>query len=437
MKRRTLLLLVIVASGLSGCGMFASHKKPLPGVRISVLSLDRRLKPDPALQKIPIMLPRPQENKSWPQAGGYPDHAMYHLALPLRVSEVWRHTVGEGNSDNAWVLTAPVVADGRVYAMDGRERVDAFDAASGRRIWRVSLKPKGQRGDSFGGGLAYWQGHLFATTGYAQILALDAKSGKVLWHKDVGAPVRCAPTVADGRVFVLTVENRLEVLAAKNGRRLWSHEGIPKTVGLLGDASPAVAGEVVVVGDSSGELYALAVENGRALWSHNLAGVDSLDAVASLADIRGRPVIDGDRVFAVGHAGRTIGIDLRTGTRIWGEDIGGAYEPWVAGDYIYVLSNGNALICLARNDGKIRWVRRLPSYENAKAKDDPIEWAGPVLAGNRLILVSSKGDALAVSPYTGEALGRISIGGPAYVAPVVAGDALYILTNNAVLTAYR
>jgi outer membrane protein assembly factor BamB len=437
MMRRTLLLIVIVALGLGGCDMFASHKKPLPGVRISVLSLENRLKPDPALQKIPIMLPRPHENRSWPEAGGEPDHAMYHLALPLQLARVWRQSIGEGNAEDAWVLTAPVVAEGRVYAMDGRAGVDAYDAANGRRLWRVTLKPKGQLGDSFGGGLAYSKGRLFATTGYAQVLALDPKSGKVLWRKDVGAPIRCAPTVAEGRVFVLTVENQLEVLAAKDGRPLWSHDGIPKTVDLLGGASPAVAGEVVVVGDSSGELYALAVENGRQLWSHTLAGIRSVDAIAALADIHGRPVIDRDRVFAVGHSGRAMGIDLRTGERAWGQDIGGVYEPWVAGDYIYFLGNNNALICLTRNEGKIRWVRQLPSYENAKDKDGPIAWAGPVLASDRLIVLSSKGDALAISPYTGKPLGRISIGGPAYLSPVVAGNTLYILTSDAELSAYR
>ncbi len=437
MMRRTVLLLAIVALGLSGCDLFASHKEPLPGLRISVLTLDRRLTPDPELQKVPIMLPRPQENRAWPQAGGDPDHAMYHLALPLRLQKAWQQTVGEGNSNDAWVLTAPVIADGRAFAMDGRATVNAYDAASGRPLWRVELKPKGQLGDSFGGGLAYSNDRLFATTGYAQILALDPKNGKVLWRKNVGAPIRCAPTVANGRVFVLTVENELEVLAADDGRLLWSHSGIPKSVDLLGGASPAVSGEVVVVGDSSGELSAFAVENGRPLWSHNLAGSEGKDAVSSLADIRGRPVIDRDRVFAASHAGRTMGIDLRTGARVWEADIGSVYEPWVAGDYVYILGNGNELICLTRNEGKIRWVRQLPSYDNPKKKEDPIFWAGPILGSDRLVVVSSKGDALALSPYTGEPLGRIEIGGAAYVSPVIANKTLYILTNDAELSAFR
>ena len=199
----------------------------------------------------------------------------------------------------------------------------------------------------------------------------------------------------------MTVENELVALATDDGRRLWSQNGIPETAGLLGSSSPAVEGEVVVVGYSSGELYALTVENGRTLWSDNLAATRNSDAVSALADIRGRPVIDRGRVFAVSHSGRMVSIDLRTGERKWEQDIGSVHGPWVAGDYVYILSNNNELLCLTRNEGKVRWVRQLPSYEDEKAKEDPIEWAGPVLGSDRLILLSSTAGRFRSRPIPG------------------------------------
>jgi hypothetical protein len=54
-----------------------------------------------------------------------------------------------------------------------------------------------------------------------------------------------------------------------------------------------------------------------------------------------------------------------------------------------------------------------------------------------LILVSSTGYAVSVSPYTGELIGRIEIPSGAYIAPVVANDTLYVLTNDAELVALR
>ena len=437
MVRSAVALLLSVGLILAGCSWFGSKKQPLPGERISVLSLDRQLKPDPGLAKIAITLPKPVVNPDWPQPGGYPNHAMQHLALPATLTQVWKTSIGEGSSRYTQVLSQPIVVNGRVFAMDGGSQVGAYDAATGNQIWRVDVKPAESSGNSFGGGVAFWKGRLYVSTGYAQVLALDPTSGKVVWRVGVGDPVRSGPTVTDGRIYVVTVENELVALATDDGRRLWSHNGIPETAGLVGSSSPAVEGEVVVVGYSSGELYALTVENGRALWSDNLAATRSADAVSALADIRGRPVIDRGRVFAVSHSGRMVSIDIRSGERNWEQDIGSTHGPWVAGDYVYILSNDSELICLTRNDGKVRWVRQLPTYEDEKAKEDPIQWAGPVLGGDRLILLSSNGWALSVSPYTGEPLGREEMPAGAFVDPVIANNTLYVLTDNAELSAYR
>ncbi|HYZ39213.1 MAG TPA: PQQ-binding-like beta-propeller repeat protein, partial [Stellaceae bacterium] len=358
-------------------------------------------------------------------------------SLSDKLSEVWKANIGEGASRYTRVLSQPVVAKGRVYAMDGGVQVTALDAATGNRLWQVDLKPDDQVGNSFGGGVAFWHDHLYASTGYALVLELDPADGRVLWKTAISAPIRSGPTVANGRVFVVTVENELVVLAADDGRRLWNHNGIPETASLLGGASPAVEGEVVVAAYSSGELYALAVENGRPLWSDNFANTRSVNAVASLADIRGRPVLDRDRVFAISHSGRVAAIDLRSGERAWEQDIGSTHSPWVAGDYVYVLSNDNELVCLTRNEGKVRWVWQLPSYENPKKRKDPMIWAGPVLGSDRLIVLSSVGDAISVSPYTGEPLGREVMPAGGYLGPVIADNSLYVLTDDATLTAYR
>jgi outer membrane protein assembly factor BamB len=430
-------LAVVFSFGLAGCDWFGEKKQPLPGERISVLSLDRQVEPDPALAAIPIALPRPVVNPDWPDAGGYPNHAMQHLSLPDKLTQAWRTGIGEGASRYTRVLSSPIVAKGRVYAMDGGVQVSALDAATGDRLWQVDLKPEDERGNSFGGGVAFWNDRLYVATGYAQVLALNPDDGQVIWKTSVSAPVRSAPTVADGRVFAITIENELVVLAADDGRRLWNHNGIPETASLLGGASPAVDGEVVVAAYSSGEIYALAVENGRPLWSDNFSNTRSGNAVSSLADIRGRPVLDRGRVFAASHAGRIAAIDVRSGERAWEQDFGSVHSPWVAGDYVFVLSNDDELVCLTRNDGKIRWVWQLPRFENEKKKKDPMHWAGPVLGSDRLIVLSSDGDAISVSPYTGEPLGREQMSAGGYVSPVIADNSLYVLTDDANLSAYR
>src|ERR1700739_3649242 len=98
MIRTVVASLFLFSLGLAGCGWFESKKQPLPGERISVLSLDRQLEPDPDLLKIAMTLPAPVVNPDWPEVGGYPNHAMQHLSLPERLTRVWRTSTGEGAS---------------------------------------------------------------------------------------------------------------------------------------------------------------------------------------------------------------------------------------------------------------------------------------------------------------------------------------------------
>jgi outer membrane protein assembly factor BamB len=412
-------------------------KPPLPGKRVDVLPLDTKVEIDPQLKTAQVKLPRPEPNTDWPQAGGFPDHAMQHLALTGSLKEIWSKDVGEGSSRYTRITSQPVVAAGRIYGLDGEDIVYALDARTGSSLWTLDTKPANERDNAFGGGAAFADGRLYVTTGYGIVFALDAATGKVIWQHRSDSPFRGGPTVIDGRVLAADIDNQLVALAAVDGHKLWTHNGLPEGADILGTPSPAVAGDTVVVAYSSGELYALRLENGHTEWTDNLATAQPLGALSSLADIRGRPVIDRGRVFAVSHSGRMVSIDLRTGDRVWEQDIGGTQGPWVAGDYLYVLSNEVSLLCLTWKDGKVRWATQLPRYENPEKRRDAIHWVGPVLAGDRLIVIASTGEAFSVSPYTGTPLGTIEFPDGVFIDPVVANNTLYVLTDDASLIALR
>jgi outer membrane protein assembly factor BamB len=434
-------LALLALFGLAGCGWFdwigAPKQPPLPGERIAVLLHQRTLAPDPGVSGSEIVLPEPLANADWPQAGGYPNHAMHHMAINEKIQLAWRVDAGVGAGKAEKIVGSPIVAQGRVYAMDAETNVSAFDDKTGKRLWRAALTPDEEDDGHIGGGIAFEHGRVFAATGFAQIVALDAASGAVLWRQSVAGPLRTPPTVREGRVFAVTVDNKLLALAAQDGRQLWSHAAIGEVASILGGASPAVDGDVAVVPFSSGELVAFRVENGHVLWSESLASLRGGDAVTTLSHIRGRPVIDRGRVFAMSHGGIMAAIDLRTGQRIWDRDIGGLDSPWVAGEFVYVLTADAEIACLSRADGRIFWVRGLPRYEDEKKRKDPIVWTGPILASDRLIIAGSHGEAWSLSPYTGSLLGKVRMPSGVSVPPIVAGGSVYFLADNAKLLAFR
>jgi outer membrane protein assembly factor BamB len=433
------------ALALSGCGLTdyfgdyfgAAPPPPLPGERIPVLLLRQDLEPDARLADVEVRLPAPQTNRDWPQAGGYPDHAMHHLASGDTLEKRWDVTVGTGSSSDTRMTAQPIAVAGRLYTMDVTSRVTALDANTGKQIWQTNIMRDSEDSDAFGGGIAYAEGRIFVSTGFAQVVALNADDGKPVWRTDMPGPMRSAPTVAAGRVFVVTIDNQAHALSAEDGSKQWSHTGISETAGLLGGASPAVAQGIVLVPYSSGELFALRIENGKSVWQDTLSNVRRVDALSSLADIRGKPVIDRGRVFAVSHSGSVVSIDLRTGARAWDREISGVETPWVAGNYVYLLSTDNIVFCLTREAGRVKWIRQLPRYLDPAKKKTPVTWTGPVLVSDRLIVAGSQGAALSLSPYTGDILGEIKLPEGVTIAPIVADNTIFFMTDRARVVALR
>lgn len=437
------LLLATVVS-LSGCetvsDLFASedNKDKLPGTRISVLALERELRPNAEAVDTQIVLPRPEDTVVWPGAGGLSHHAMHHLMIGDSPKRVWSVAAGEGSDLRNRNFAEPIVADGKIYTMDADAVITAFEVATGKRLWRVKAAPKREEDNKFlGGSLCIEQGKLFATTGAAQVVAFDAGTGKELWRTDVSTPIRAAPTANAGRVFAVTVENEVVALSADTGRKLWNYSGSPTATILLGGSAPAVDGGVVVAALSSGELVALRSDNGSQLWSENVVAVRRTEAAASLPDIAARAVIDRGRVYAVGQSGILAAIDLRTGRRIWDVPVGGIYEPWIAGDFLYAITLDSEAVCIDARSGRILWVTQLPRFENEKSRKGRIVWAGPALVSDRLILVGSNSEALSLSPYSGAVLGRIELNEPSSLAPIFANASMYVLDDDGDLSAYK
>ncbi|MGE5516980.1 MAG: PQQ-binding-like beta-propeller repeat protein [Bacteroidota bacterium] len=434
---RRLALVVVASVGLAACSswMGGNSAPPLPGKRISVLSRDKVLEPE--AKDVDIKLPPPEANEDWPQAGGYANHAMHHMEVGDRLEKRWSTGIGAGAGKRARLLAQPVVAEGKVFTMDAEAEVRAVDAKTGSTVWKRDLTPDDEDSTFASGGVAYDEGQLFVSTGFAQVVSLDAKTGKVLWRQTLSGPMRGAPTVRGGRVFVITVDNQTHCLSAEDGSVQWTHQGISEGASLLAGTSPAVDGNVVVVPYSSGELFALRVDNGTVLWQDQLATVRRTDNVATLSDIRGRPIIDRGRVYAIGHADLLVAIELRTGRRLWEREIGGIQSPWVAGDYLYVISNNNEALALEAKTGKVLWVTQLQMWQDEEDKEGRIVWAGPVLASDRLIVGSSEGYLVSLSPYTGQVLGKLSISDGVTIQPAIADNTMFFITNDADLVAYR
>jgi outer membrane protein assembly factor BamB len=445
-----------VAIGLAGCEslglsepstpslssvttMFDKKEEKLPGRRISVLKSDDKTISAADASSPPIVLPPAVVNVSWSQPGGVPTNAPGHLSVSENPRTIWTASAGDGSTKRTRLTSIPIVYSDKIYTMDSQGSVRAISVANGETIWKVSLSPADKSGfdylhpfennnsarAGFGGGLAADGGRIFAATGFGTVVALDANNGQIAWTKTIEIPIREAPTAADGRVYIVNAESEIFCMNAADGSQLWAQKGLPENAAVLNSASPAVSAGVVYVPYPSGEIAAIDIKTGHPKWTDALAKGDINNSATAIGEAA-RPVVDRDAVFAMNLGGQLVAISKEKGQRLWTKEIRGSQTPWVAGDSVFVVDVTGKLAAINRKDGKVRWVTALPGDGR---------WSGPVLAGSRLWLASSKGLFVGVDATTGSIATQSDLGEPVLITPVVAEGRLYVLTDKAQLIA--
>ncbi len=419
-----------------GRGGDKAPKSKLKGERIPVLALNDRLEPAPALKGVDFSIPAAQPQPDWPQAGGPPTHAVENVTAAPAMKELWRRPIGAASGISGHITASPILADGKLFVMDASATISALDPATGRELWRSSFQPRrGHDREEFGGGLAYADGALFVTSGYRFVAAMNPADGTVKWRRDTQIPIHGAPTVADGRLFVVDVEDELQTYALADGAPGWTFQGLDEPARVLRASSPAVDGQVVVSGFASGELTALSAVNGSQLWSNVLSLTNRNNALSEIRDIAGRPVIYRGDVVAGSHAGVLAAVDMRTGQPRWSLPVTTSTTPWPAGDVIYVMTQAGELVCVSREAGQVYWIQDLNAGVVRKKR---ATWTGPVMASDRLVTVSNQGELLVLDAHTGKLQRSINlkVKRGASLSPVPVDGRLYVLTDAAELIAF-
>lgn len=436
------LIALALVMGLSGCKIFGGKggpKTPTVGDRTPILSrIESGARIDSALGGVSVILPPAETNASWAQGGGNANKSYGHLALSDAPRKVWSAQIASANTRQRYAAS-PVVAGDKLFVMDTAGVVHALNAQTGRQLWTKSFSVAGTSAAQtvFGGGVSADADRVYVTTGLGEVAAISAEDGKTIWSKKPAGPLRGAPTIAFNSVYVMTQDNQLFALNAEDGTSVWNESGSLTQSGVFGVAAPSAGQGTLIAGYSSGELVAYRYENGRQLWSDALSRTSISTEVGSLTDVDADPIVDQGKVYALGQGGRMAAYELVTGQRIWELNLAGISTPALAGDWIFTLDNDAELLAINRNSGKVRWLTQLARYENAKKKKGPIFWVGPVLAGNKLWIASTRGDFSTVDPMTGAVSTFQQINDPISLPPVIANQTLYLLDDSGRLTAYR
>ena len=150
----------------------------------------------------------------WPTHGGTYQEQRFGISAaitPLTISRLGLAWYANFDTHRGQEST-PLMVDGVLYVTTAWSKVYAFDAVSGKNLWRFDPQVPGSAGikaccDVVNRGAAFDDGRLFVGTIDGRLIALDASSGKPLWSTQTVDPTQSytitgAPRVARGKVFI-------------------------------------------------------------------------------------------------------------------------------------------------------------------------------------------------------------------------------------------
>lgn len=424
-----------IQDAIASINPFGDSKKALPGERHEVLTDQAGLQ----AKNRAVTIGGPRQVSAWTGAGGPAGNDAGHVALGGSGSTlVWSNRVGNVGSgsmlrEDVRAFARPVSAAGRVFTLDPSGTVTATSLAGGTS-WSTSVRPTDVDNQATTGGVGTDGARVYVGTAWGDLVVLDADSGAKLWEKKLTEPVRGAPTIANGRVYLVSQNNTVRALSASDGNEVWNFRGVPEMGNLLSSNNPAVAGGVVVVPFTSGEIVALDEKTGQPIWNDSLARASRSFAVSGLSTISASPVISDGIVYATGVGSRTVAVQAKTGQRLWDIAFGSAHTPVVSGNALFLIDLDDNLIAIERKSGDVLWSSKLPV---TKAKKKRTHWAGPVLAGGSLWLASNEGGLIGVDPTSGRVSATLTDSKAVMIAPIAVGGKIILWAADGTLMAYE
>jgi outer membrane protein assembly factor BamB len=316
------------------------------------------------------------------------------------------------------------VSGQRAFVASYKGEVQAFDVASGQRLWRRALRAPLSGGPGVGAGL------LVIGTLKGEVIALSDQDGSPRWRVHVNAEILAAPAVDADMVAVRTVDGRLHALSAADGSERWVVDQQVPRLSLRGNSPPTLAGDLAVCGFDNGRVVAVIRANGTTAWEAAAAQQHGSSELQRLADVDARVVSDGEDLFAVGYQGHVVRMTRETGEVIWTRDLSSYRGLAVDADGVYVSTADGDVVRLDRRSGAEQWRQKGLERRQISA---------PTLYAGRLVVGDLDGVVHWLDPATGNFLAREMLGHKRRIsnAPVVAGAQLLVFSESGKLVAFR
>ncbi len=333
----------------------------------------------------------------------------------IGVRQVWANKIGPVS----FSIDAKVVGNSVTLASsDGT--VVAIDSRTGSDIWRTNIGAPVLAGVGSDGRFSS------VITKNNELVVLD--NGRELWRRALPALSFTAPLVAGARVFVLSADRSVTAFDAQTGRRLFVQTRVGEPLVLRQAGVLLAVADTLVVG-LAGRLVGMNPQNGTSRWEAPIAVSRGTNDVERLVDLVAHVSRDGDNVCVRAFQASVGCVNAATGALLWTKAASGSEGLHGNDVFIYGTEGDGKVIAWRRDNGEKAWESERLKYRGLTA---------PLAVGRSVAIGDSTGWVHLISREDGTPMNRMATDGSAIAsAPVLAGEALVVITRNGGVFGFR
>jgi alcohol dehydrogenase (cytochrome c) len=197
---------------------------------------------------------------------------------------------GSSSGNGAGAASAPETEDWPLFGRDRdntrfatQDEIDTGNVGELGEAWSTGLGPDQYLMESYP---LVLNGTVYVTTSTDEVMSIDGKTGHVNWTYTpevdfsqstgvggYGITVNRGVAAEDGKLFLLTFDNKLQAISQKTGERLWSSEVEDPATGAYESMAPTAYDGKVYVGVSGsedgvrGKIAAYDQKTGKEIWT--------------------------------------------------------------------------------------------------------------------------------------------------------------------------
>ncbi|WP_419168420.1 PQQ-binding-like beta-propeller repeat protein [Halobacteriovorax sp.] len=277
-------------------------------------------------------------------------------------------------------LSSPLIADGILYAADGRGNFNAYNVENGRLIW--THKIKGQMTSA----PIIFENLLIFGDDTGRVYARDLNKGELAYEFDLDGGIDSTPVTANGRLFIHTRNHKLFSIDVYTGRVIWSYKrSVPYYSTVQRASTPLILDGRLYAGFADGYFVCFSLEEGQVLWERRLSPGQKF------VDVDMRPVIFNEKILVGSVDDRTEVIVPKSGVLFKKLN----FRTNRAG---LEIGNGQNMVFGSVNGELIYIDKQFQEYKRVKLSDEAVSslapWKGGVVVttvGKTAFFIDSNG----------------------------------------------